>query len=86
MTKCTVPDVKISTSSSGERKREPDLPEPQKKLLRDFLAEKQLTFRLEKGEHGETDLIQMEIDTGDATPKKQCVRRILLLEVKLFDS
>lgn len=35
-----------------------------------------LAFSLGKGEHGETDLIQMEIDTGDAAPRKQLVRRM----------
>ena len=79
-----VSDVKkISTMSESERKREvlklleePDLPEPEKKLLCDFLVENHLAFSLEKGERGETDLIHMEIDTGDATPKKQPVRRM----------
>ena len=30
-----------------------------------------ITFSLEKGERGETDLIQMEIDTGDAAPRSE---------------
>ena len=55
---------------------EPDLPTPEKKLLCQFLTENHLAFSLEKGERGETDLIQMEIDTGDATPRKQPVRRM----------
>ena len=79
-----VPDVKkISTMSESERKREglklleeADLPGPEKKVLCDFLVENHLAFSLEKGERGETDLIHMEIDTGDATPKKQPVRRM----------
>ena len=33
-------------------------------------------FCLEDGERGETDLVQLEIDTGDAPPKQQCPRRI----------
>ena len=32
-------------------------------------------FVLEEGEWGETGLIQMNIDTGDATPRCQLVRR-----------
>lgn len=84
MTTCAAPDVKkVSTISDDERKREllrvleePDLPEPQKEFLCDFLSEKHLAFSLEKGERGETDLIQMEIDTGDGMPKKQSVRRM----------
>ena len=78
------PDVKkVAIMSNSERKREvlkaleePDLPEPEKKLLCNFLAENHLAFSLEKGERGETDLIQMEIDTGDAAPKKQPIRRM----------
>ena len=69
--------------SESERKREvlklleeSDLPESEKKLLCDFLVENHLAFSLEKGERGETDLIHMEIDTGDVTPKKQPVRRM----------
>jgi hypothetical protein len=75
----TVPYV--STMSDGKRKieflkvlEEPDLPEPNKKLFCDFLAENHLVFSLEKGECGETDLIQMETDIGDAAPKNQPVR------------
>ena len=63
---------------------EPDLPEPERKHLCDFLAESHLVFSLEKGECGETDLIQMEIDTGDTAAKKQPVRR-MPLKVKLHD-
>ena len=79
-----IPDIKkVSTISDSERKRkvlevleEPDLPEPEKKLLCDFIAENHLAFSLEKGERGETGLIQMETDTGDAAPRKQPVRRM----------
>ena len=81
---CMIPDIKkVSTISDSERKRkvlevleEPDLPEPEKKLLCDFIAENHFARSLEKGEHGETGLIQMEIDTGDAAPRKQPVRRM----------
>ena len=84
MTECAVPDVRtVSAVPDNERKREllkvlgePDLPAPEKELLCEFLAENHLAFSLEKGERGETDLIQMEIDTGDATPRKQPVRRM----------
>ena len=54
----------------------PALPEPEKKILYDFLAENHLAFSLEKGERGETDLIQMEIDTDGATTQKQPARRM----------
>ena len=33
-------------------------------------------FSLEDGERGETDLVHMEIDTGDASPRKQPPRRM----------
>ena len=33
-------------------------------------------FGLEDGERGETDLVRMEIDTGDASPRKQPPRRM----------
>ena len=35
-------------------------------------------FSLEDGERGETDLVEFKIDTGDAIPKRQAVRRIPL--------
>ena len=41
------------------------------KLLLDFHH----AFVLEDGERGETDLIRMDIDTGDAAPKRQYARR-----------
>jgi len=59
-----------------EQLEEPHLPESEKKQLRDFLADHHEAFSLEEGERGETDLIQMEIDTGDACPKKQPARRM----------
>ena len=39
------------------------------------LCEYHDVFVLEEGERGETALVQMEIDTGDARPKRQPVRR-----------
>ena len=47
------------------------VPENQKEKFLEFLAQKHDVFTLEEGEKGETDLVQMEVDTGDATPKKQ---------------
>ena len=41
-----------------------------------YLADHHHMFSLEEGERGETGLVQMEIDTGDARPKKQQVRRM----------
>ena len=33
-------------------------------------------FSLTEGERGETNLVEMEIDTGDSRPKKQAARRM----------
>ena len=55
---------------------EPDLPQEEKETLLEFLATHHHIFSLEEGERGETDLIQMKIDTGEAHPKKQPPRRL----------
>lgn len=55
---------------------EPDLPQREKMELPKFLTDHHDTFSLEEGERGETTLVQMEINTGDALPKKQQVRRM----------
>ena len=54
----------------------PDLPPAEKTALLDFLADNHHAFSLGEGERGETDLIQMEIDTGNASPKGQSARRM----------
>ena len=41
-----------------------------------LLEEYHDVFSLEEGERGETDLVELHIDTGDALPKKQPVRRV----------
>ena len=43
--------------------------------LEDLLVEYHDIFSLEEDERGETDLIELEIDTSDEAPKKQLVRR-----------
>ena len=48
----------------------------QVKYLQDFLQKHHQAFSLEPGERGETDLVEMEIDTGDASPRRQPVRRM----------
>ena len=56
---------------------EPRLLEPdQKEQLFDFLTDHHEAFCLDEKERGETDLMQLHIDTGDAPPKKQAVRRM----------
>ena len=86
VTKCAVPDVKrVSTISDNERRgellkvlEEPDLPEPEKSSYVTSWERTILHSALRKENHGETDLIQMEIDTGDTAPRKQPVRRMPL--------
>ena len=48
----------------------------QTKSLHEFVAEDHEAFCLDKYERGETDLVQLEIDTGDAVPKRQPVQRM----------
>ena len=48
-----------------------DIPRSQKEEFIEFLADSHEVFALEEGERGETSLVQLEVDTGDATPKKQ---------------
>ena len=55
-----------------------DLPEKEREAFQAFLMSHHHAFSLEDGERGETDLIQMEIDTGDAHPRKQRARRLPL--------
>ena len=54
----------------------PDLPESERKRLVKLLSDHHEVFALEDGERGETDLVEMQIDTGDARPIKQPVRRM----------
>lgn len=49
----------------------PDLPPPDLELLRGFLTNHHDVLSLTEGEHGETDLVHMDINTGNASPKKQ---------------
>ena len=48
----------------------------QAKCLQDFLEDHHQAFSLEPGERGETDMVQMEVDTGDAAPRRQPARRM----------
>ena len=41
--------------------------------LREFLMQNHMVFSLKEGEHGETDIATMSIDTGDAHPCRQVV-------------
>ena len=53
-----------------------DLPSEQKDLMHQLLSNYHDVFILSDGERGETDLIQMEIETGDARPIRQHPRRM----------
>ena len=46
-----------------------------KDCLRQLLLGHHQAFAVDEGDRGETDLIQMTIDTGDAPPRRQPVRR-----------
>ena len=59
-----------------ETLEEPHLPNQEKMMLLDFLTVHHHAFCLEDGERGETDLIFMEINTRDAQPRRQPVRRM----------
>jgi len=59
-----------------EALEEPDLPEEQRRMLLEFLADHHKAFCLEENECGETDLVQFEIDTSNAAPMKPPVRRM----------
>ena len=53
-----------------------NLPPEERERLHSFLLECHEAFSLEKSERGETDLVELQIDTGDASPIKQQVRRM----------
>ena len=52
------------------------LPWQEKSKLHMLLLEYHNIFQLEEDDRGETDMVQMQIDTGDAAPRKQPARRI----------
>ena len=47
------------------------LPWQDKSKLQDLLCKYHHVFTLEDGERGETEMVQMRIDTGDAEPRRQ---------------
>ena len=57
---------------------EPNLPELEKSQLMQLLQSYHEVFSLEEGERGQTDLVEMEIDTGSSRPIKQPPRRMPL--------
>ena len=53
-----------------------DISDSDAKQLHTFLANNHSVFSLDEGERGETSLVTMDIDTGDASPRKQPPRRM----------
>ena len=54
----------------------PTVPPDELQQLKDFLIDHHDVFSLEEGERGETGIVQLEIDTGDAPPQRQPPRRM----------
>ena len=78
--------VRRLSSQEGERREKllellqlHDVPQSETGRLRSFLADNHDVFCLEGGDRGETSLVAMEIDTGDAPPRKQPPRRMPFL-------
>ena len=53
-----------------------DVAEPDRSKLIQLLEDHNVAFSLEDGERGETDMVELEIDTGDAKPRRLCARRM----------
>jgi len=89
---CSRPGVKaIGSNNCGEREvwrkqklrevladdiADSSLPDLEREQLWSLLEEYQDVFSLEEGERGETDLVELHVDTGGALPKKQPTRRV----------
>lgn len=53
-----------------------DIPNSDAEQLRIFLANNHSVFSLDEGERGETSLVTIDTDTGDASPRKQPPQRM----------
>ena len=53
-----------------------DVAEPDRSKLIQLLEDHNATFSLEDGERGKMDMVELEIDTGDAKPRRHCARRM----------
>ena len=75
---------KLSSGATDRKRRDllleyvgqPDLPESERTKLIELIQNHHELFALEEGERGQTDLVEMEIDTGDSHPIKQPARRM----------
>ena len=65
-----------SETTTAEGKFYRQIAEGESSQLSNLLAKYHDIFSLEDDERGETDLVEFKIDTGDACPKRQAVRRI----------
>ena len=82
---CSRTGVRVVTSTGQRKKRlrellrkefdDMSIPAVEKNMLWSLLEEYHNVFSLE-GERGETDLVELEIDTGDAVRKRQPSRRV----------
>ena len=68
-------DVELRKQKLATLLRE-DLPWQERSQLHSFLLEHHQAFSLEDGERVETSLVQMQIDTGDSSPRRQPPHRI----------
>ena len=74
----------VASQLDGEQRKElllqlipdPDIPPQEREQLLSLLQEYHTSFSLEAGERGETDLVEMKIDTDDSSPRRQPVRRM----------
>ena len=79
MRKFPVEDDSDSRSKRLEvilEKEEAQLRPDEQGLLRELLEEYHDAFSLEPQERGETDLVQFQIETGEANPRRQPARRM----------
>lgn len=74
---------RLNSSNQGLREERllttlklPTLPPDELQQLKEFLVDHHDVFSLEEGERGETGIVQLEIDTGDAPPRRQPPRRM----------
>ena len=91
--KQTAVQVVTTTDEEGNRKRKlmDSVAEMGTKLLwqdtsklQDLLCKHHCIYALEDGERGETEMVQMKIDTGDSEPKRQPAPRTLLQQGKRY--
>jgi hypothetical protein len=74
--------LRVGSLSAEERKYQmlaevgPTLSWQERSKLHALLLDNHEVFAVEDGERGETDVVEMQIDTGDHPPKRQAARRV----------